>query len=63
MVHTDILRTQPMLRAINSSTESATGTKMNACIFISNRGKNCRMRLEKKRQRRMRKKIKLRFVL
>ena len=52
-----------MLRAINSSTESATGTKMNACIFISNRGKNCRMRLEKKkRQRRMRKKIKLRFA-
>ena len=40
-----------MLRAINSNTESATGTKMKACIFISNRGKNCKMRLEKKRQK------------
>ena len=38
-MHIDTLRTQPMLRAINSNTESVTGTKMKACIFISSRGK------------------------
>lgn len=38
-MHIDTLRTQPMLRAINSNTQSVTGTKMKACIFISSRGK------------------------
>ena len=38
-MHTDTLRTQPVLRAINSNKESVIGTKMKACIFISSKGK------------------------
>lgn len=56
-----------MLRAINSNTESATGTKMKACIFISNRGKNCKRLQNETRKEQAKgecgKKIKLRFAL
>lgn len=38
-MHTDTLRTPPVLRAINSNKESVIGTKMKACIFISSKGK------------------------
>lgn len=50
-------------KAIKISIKSVVSTKMKGYIFVSNQGKGCRLKLEEKRQRRMREEVKLRFAL